>query len=141
MVNLDPPSIKSILLVDDNASLNMVNVRYVERLKIAQQVAEVRNGQEAIDFILKQNKFMDQKVNTFFPEFIILDLNMPVMDGFEFLASYQQLPPSFQNSRIIVLSSSSRQEEIDKALAYEWVEDYWIKPIKKEKWLELKENY
>jgi len=38
--------INSILLVDDNASLNMVNVRYIERLEIAQQVAEVRNGQE-----------------------------------------------------------------------------------------------
>ncbi len=131
--------ISSILLVDDNASLNMVNMRYIERLELAQQVAEVRNGQEAIDFVLKQNKYANGNP-TFVPEVIILDLNMPIMDGFEFLKKYQDIAPQLQTSRIIVLSSSNRQEEKEKALAFEAVEDYWVKPITKEKWLALKEN-
>lgn len=129
--------INSILLVDDNASLNMVNIRYIERLEIAQQVAEVRNGQEAIDFVLHQNKYANGNP-TFVPEVIILDLNMPIMDGFEFLEKYQDLVPDLQQSRIIVLSSSNRLEEKEKALEFDAVEDYWVKPITKEKWLTLK---
>lgn len=131
--------INSILLVDDNASLNMVNIRYIERLEIAQQVAEVRNGQEAIDFILHQNKYADENP-AFVPELIILDLNMPIMDGFEFLEKYQAIAPDLQDSRIIVLSSSNRVEEKEKVLIYEAVEDYWVKPITKEKWLSLKKE-
>ena len=132
-----PNRITSVLLVDDNASLNMVNMRYIERLEIAQQVAEVRNGQEAIDFVLHQNKYADENP-AFVPELIILDLNMPIMDGFEFLDKYQDIAPGLQESRIIVLSSSDRLEEKEKALVYEAVEDYWVKPITKEKWLTLK---
>ena len=131
--------INSILLVDDNASLNMVNVRYIERLEIAQQVAEVRNGQEAIDFVLHQNKYSKGNA-TFLPEVIILDLNMPIMDGFEFLKKYHDIDPELQKSRIIVLSSSNRLEEREKALAYGAVEEYWVKPITKEKWLTLKDK-
>ena len=130
--------ISSILLVDDNASLNMVNIRYIERLEVAQQVAEVRNGQDAIDFLLKQNKYANGNP-TFFPDVIILDLNMPIMDGFEFLEKYNDIVSDFQQSRIIVLSSTSRQDEKEKALGFEAVEDYWVKPITKEQWLTLKE--
>ena len=130
--------ISSILLVDDNASLNMVNIRYIERLEVAQQVAEVRNGQDAIDFLLKQNKYANGNP-TFFPDVIILDLNMPIMDGFEFLEKYKEIVSDFQQSRIIVLSSTSRQDEKEKALGFEAVEDYWVKPITKEQWLALKE--
>jgi len=131
--------ISSILLVDDNASLNMVNIRYIERLEVAQQVAEVRNGQDAIDFLLKQNKYANGNP-TFFPDVIILDLNMPIMDGFEFLEKYNDIVSDFQQSRIIVLSSTSRQDEKEKALGFEAVEDYWVKPITKEQWLTLKDQ-
>ena len=131
--------INSILLVDDNASLNMVNLRYIERLEIAQQVAEVRNGQEAVDFLLHQNKYANGNP-TFIPELIILDLNMPIMDGFEFLEKYQNIAPELQKSKIIVLSSSNREVEKEKALAYTAVEEYWVKPITKEKWLSLKKE-
>ncbi len=129
--------ISSILLVDDNASLNMVNIRYIKHLKIAEQVAEVRNGQEALDFILQQNRYEAPDASTFAPDVIILDLNMPIMDGFEFLEAYQKLDELLQTSRIIILSSSNRESEINKALEYPGVEGYWVKPITKEKWEEL----
>lgn len=132
--------ITSILLVDDNASLNMVNIRYIKRLGIAEKVAEVRNGKEALDFILQNNQVESPDSSVFAPDVIILDLNMPVMDGFEFLEAYHNLDHFLQTSQIIILSSSNRQEEINTALKYKGVKGYWVKPIKTEKWLELADN-
>jgi CheY-like chemotaxis protein len=77
-----------ILLVDDDPVNNFLNQRLLENLAVADQLMVALNGQEA--FALLEQHCPDVAC----PALILLDVNMPVMNGFEFLFAYQQLPPS-----------------------------------------------
>jgi len=90
---------KNILLVDDSESTNFFNKIIIER-NIFAQVATATSGLKALNYIksLLKNK---SKV----PEFILLDINMPEMDGWEFLKAYTSLTPRYINSKIIFSST------------------------------------
>jgi len=71
------------------------------------------------------------------PVILLLDINMPIMDGWEFLSKFNQILQSrnetiFRRLLIYVLSSSVDKKDIDKALLFENVTDYIIKPITKD---------
>ncbi len=79
---------------------------------------EVGNGEEALDFIL--SKCNIEIVVEQCPDLILLDLNMPVMDGFEFLEAFKQA--DFQNKdkvRIVVVTSSSNPKDMERLKAYD----------------------
>lgn len=85
----------SILLVDDNDSTNFFNKIVIER-NVFTQITLASNGLEALNHIkqlLKENKAV--------PEYILLDINMPVMNGWEFLEAYINLTPLYKNSKIV----------------------------------------
>lgn len=87
------------------------------------------NGQDAIDHI-KASKNNPAEL----PELILLDVNMPIMDGWQFLEEYSQmlnvLPKA---STIYMISSSNDEQDLTKAKKYsEIVKDYFLKPISKE---------
>jgi CheY-like chemotaxis protein len=112
--------LRKILLVDDSAPFN-----FLSRTIIKQQigdciVAEALNGQIALDYL---------KTNEDWPEVILLDINMPVMDGFQFLEAFEKLDRHAQNPKIFMLSSSSREEDHKKSMKYENVSDFFDKPL------------
>jgi CheY-like chemotaxis protein len=82
------------------------------------------NGKDALDIISG-----DQN-NTFVPDYIFVDLNMPVMDGFEFIQSFHSLPvQGKENTMIVVLTSSNNSNDRSRAIRL-GVENYVVKPIK-----------
>ena len=97
------PKIASILLVDDDLTVNYLNKKLLEKMAVAAQVLVAQNGQEALDLLATHC----QRATADCPALLFLDVKMPVLDGFGFLAAYQQLPPAQQRTSIIVMLTTS----------------------------------
>ena len=98
-------SVKKILLIDDSAATNNFHNRILTRLNFADEIVTTTNGREGLDYL---NESAD------LPEIIFLDLNMPILDGFEFLST---LDETFQQKNIekpLVVILSSSEESIDR---------------------------
>jgi CheY-like chemotaxis protein len=93
----------AVLLVDDDPTVNFLNQRLLSRLNVSQKVYVAQNGVEALT-MLNLHCQADSKTC---PALVLLDLNMPVMDGFQFLEAYQQMPVAQrQGTSVVVLTSS-----------------------------------
>ncbi|MGI4874307.1 MAG: response regulator [Janthinobacterium lividum] len=77
-----------ILLVDDDETTNFLNQRVLRRLEVAPQLVAGGNGAEALDYLTSLAKASEDSS----PTLILLDLQMPVLDGWTFLEAYRRLP-------------------------------------------------
>ena len=96
--------LRSVLLVDDDPTNNFLNQRLLKRLDIALEVAVAENGQEALALLLPAGH--DGPAPSF-PALILLDIQMPIMNGIEFLEAYQQLPAAQRRHTTVVVVSTS----------------------------------
>ena len=118
---------KSILLVDDDYVSNFIADHLLTKLDLCENVHFSRNGDEALKFL---NDCVD------FPEIIFLDINMPVMDGFEFIETFRELNLHKNKTRIIIYTASFRQQDIE-VLQSIGFNDFIIKPLTEEKLLDV----
>jgi len=111
---------KTVMIVEDDEGLQYYMKILIARLYKEVEVIQAYDGREALDYI-QDNR---EKI----PEVILLDLNMPGMNGFEFLENWQQ---SYADSEtnIVILTSSQKEEDKDRARTYSAVKDYLIKPV------------
>ncbi|MBX9851826.1 MAG: response regulator [Cytophagaceae bacterium] len=124
--------INSILLVDDDQINNFINRRIIKKLNIAEEVNVALNGEEALNYI---QTFCDQTGHC--PELILLDINMPVMNGFEFLNEFSHLQmKNKSNVKIIVLTTSTNPSDLQKLKEFS-VKGFVNKPLTEKKILEL----
>jgi CheY-like chemotaxis protein len=91
----------SVLLIDDDTTTNFLNKLLINTMGIAEQVLVAENGEEALRLLAPGQPA---------PALILLDMNMPVMNGLAFLESYTQLPPSA--SVIILLTTSVHERDL-----------------------------
>lgn len=114
---------RKILLVDDDKTYNFLHTRIFEITGIADEVSAALNGVQAIDLLRSSSD------NSTLPDVILLDLSMPVMDGFAFLEAFKQSDiPNKENVSIIIVTSSSDYR--DKARARELgVKHFMVKPV------------
>jgi CheY-like chemotaxis protein len=97
-----------IMLVDDDPITNFINHVTLTRMKISRNIAITRNGEEALLY-LDEYKSQHQSM----PELIILDVLMPVMDGFEFLEKFERVcNPQFRKTKVIMLSTLFSKSDI-----------------------------
>jgi CheY-like chemotaxis protein len=118
---------KKILLVDDDEASIYITQRILNKAEIEAEVLLAKHGQEALE-IVKEVCQQEQC-----PELILLDINMPVMDGFEFLEELQKSTDlSSAPIKIVLLSSSTHELDLAKAKKYPVI-DYIEKPLSPEK--------
>ncbi|MDB5193051.1 MAG: two-component response regulator [Segetibacter sp.] len=118
----------NVLLVEDDPITIMVCDRIIKMSAFAENVTSCENGKKAIDFLNNQ-----RTASLDFPEVIFLDINMPVMNGWDFLEEFEKVQHSFTTlPRIYILSSTVDPEDYKKAKSYSSVEDFISKPLSKE---------
>lgn len=120
--------LKRVLLVDDDEISNMISHRLITQLNIAENITTLNNGKEAIDY-LERNMIESMPQ----PELIFLDINMPVMDGFEFLEEMQK-DNRFKETQIkvVILTSSADPVDLNRSKKYK-IDAYVNKPLSTEK--------
>lgn len=125
--------IKTLTLVDDDDIFVFLTKKVVEQTKLVDLIKVFGNGLDALNF-LKENK---NNVSAL-PEIILLDLSMPIMNGWQFLEEYTKLNPTIgKKITIYICSSSISPDDITRAKAISEVSDYIIKPITKDKLIDL----
>lgn len=116
---------KFYLVIDDDKINNMVCESVIRKLHPANKVISFLRAEDAIIYL--QNS-----ANTK-PDIILLDINMPEMNGWEFLDVYIKENNENNLAHIFMLSSSINQADFDKAKKYQEVVDYIVKPFSKDK--------
>lgn len=114
----------NLLIIDDDDISSFINVRVAQMCGLFEQINTVHDGRAALDF------FSDVCEGTApAPDIILLDLNMPLINGFDFIRALQQLSfPNKENVRIVVLTSSGQPHDQQQAHAL-GVDDYLVKPL------------
>ncbi len=97
------PQLSSILLVDDDSTTNFLNKLLFTRLGVTEQLIIAGNGVEALAVLAETCTPVGPRC----PALILLDVNMPVMNGIEFLEAYAGLPLAQQKAIVIVLLTTS----------------------------------
>nr|WP_315167312.1 response regulator [uncultured Flavobacterium sp.] len=118
-----------ILCVDDDPITLMLCKKVISKLSFAQEIITAQNGEEALAYFntLKHNKTDSLSKS---PQLIFLDLNMPVMGGWEFLDLFNSDEFSeFKSTKVIILSSTIDPQDLEKAKTYPVVIDFLSKPI------------
>jgi CheY-like chemotaxis protein len=98
--------LKCVLLVDDDDGANFINRMIIEEAGITDHIEITLNGKEALEYLTGTGKYKD-KGTRIAPELILLDINMPVIDGWEFLDEYHKLEDSQKNRPTIILLTTS----------------------------------
>ncbi len=118
--------INDIFLIDDDRLVNFLNQEIIKDAYPEKKVRSFENASEAIE-ILKQ---IVVKPSESLPQLILLDINMPVMDGWEFLDAFIQLPQNIiDNCKVVMHTSSIDPRDIEKAKSFSAVTDFITKPL------------
>jgi CheY-like chemotaxis protein len=122
-----------LYVVDDDEIYQFIVKRIISESCVANEIKGFLNGKDAIETLKSAIEHPDQ-----IPEIILLDLTMPVMDGWQFLEQYILLKPKIgKRVTIYVVSSSVNPVDVERARHIEHVSDYVVKPITKDKFMDL----
>lgn len=115
-----------VLLVEDNPDDVKLTLRAFKKQQINSEVVVARDGVEATDFLFGRNKFAERDLSQM-PTFVLLDLKLPKMDGFEVLEAIRSHK---ETARIPVVIMTTSQEERDIEKGYRLgVNSYIRKPV------------
>ena len=120
-----------ILCVDDDPITLMLCKKVIGKTTFSNKIITAQNGEEALSYFdAIRNEFEVNNKTTPLPQLIFLDLNMPVMGGWEFLDCFSTSNYSnFNTIKVVVLSSTIDPEDLQKASTYPMVIDFLSKPI------------
>jgi CheY-like chemotaxis protein len=118
--------LQTIVAAEDEESDRFILNLAFQRAKLPQRLVMVRNGRECVDYLGGLAPYDDRVLNPV-PVLLLLDLKMPVMDGFEVL-TWLATQPDLKHLPAIVFSSSSYDSDIEKAQQL-GARDYFVKPL------------
>ncbi len=125
--------IKSLTLIDDDDVFVFLTKKVIEETNLVDLIKVFENGLDAINYLKEHKEDIE-----LLPEIILLDLSMPIMNGWQFLDEFVSLNPIIgKKITIYICSSSISPDDVEKAKTINEVTDYIIKPITKDKLIDL----
>jgi CheY-like chemotaxis protein len=119
----------TVMLIDDNEIDNLINQKIIEASNICKNILTHSSGKSALEFLRNIEQLKDTS-STVLPELIFLDIDMPLMDGFQFLEEFDKLGDVIKAScKVIMLTSSINPQDMGKARKYTYVRQYINKPL------------
>jgi|TARA_B110000902_G_C14131446_1_gene522160 CheY-like chemotaxis protein len=116
---------KHILLIDDNEIDSYISKHMITKKKAPQKISVQSSAIDALEFLgmLKNN-------NEEFPDHIFVDIQMPVMNGFEFLEEFSKFPQVLiDHCKVIMLTSSSHEQDRTRSFKFPFVKKFITKPL------------
>ncbi len=109
------------MVVDDSALERFLAETIMKGARFAEKVISFNNGPDALAHLQKTEQL---------PDVILLDIQMPLMTGFEFLEEYMQLPENIQqHCKVVMFSSTLADEDMTRIKQYPFVKKYFSKPL------------
>jgi CheY-like chemotaxis protein len=130
--------VHSIMLVDDNADDNYFHKRVILKSAAADVVLVMQSGEEALEYLIANQQGDSKNL----PNLIFLDINMPGMNGWEFIEQYKKLDTTLQsNIFIVMLTTSANPDHSTLAKSEVALADFRTKPLSKEMLDEILTRY
>ncbi len=128
----------SVMLIDDNEIDNLINQKMVEAAHLSDYIYTHTGAKSAIEFLKNIEQLEKDIVESVLPDVIFLDIDMPLMDGFQFLEEFNKLKDTtISKCKIIMLTSSINPQDVSKSKKYESVKKYLNKPLSQESLMDL----
>lgn len=116
---------KSVLIIDNDPIYRTISHKIIEKLDLAETIYVEKNGYTAIQFLTNM-----LENNSSLPQIILLDIEMPVMNGWEFMDEYCKIENTLLSGiEIYIVSSSISQVDKDKANTYSEIKGFISKPL------------
>lgn len=130
-----------ILLVDDDHTDNLFHSNRILKSGVCEHIEIAYDGKKALDYLMEVHNSGEQN-NHPKPDLIYLDINMPKMNGFEFLENYGKLDEKVKSDIVIImLTTSLNPDDRKKALQFKEVNEFQTKPLSVESVIETVEKY
>lgn len=128
-----------VLLIDDDEATNFYHTIILEEEFIDVHIQAVKSANEGLDYLLCKGNYSDSPQ----PGIIFLDINMPGMNGWDFVAKYNELSKDIHNRSVVVmLTTSLNPDDREKAAAIPMVKEFVNKPLTPETfWKVVNENF
>ncbi|MEM7292698.1 MAG: response regulator [Pseudomonadota bacterium] len=122
--------LNTVMLIDDMEADNYINRLMIESMNIAERVVDFEYAEKALEYLNSEDR----------PgvDVIFLDINMPRMDGFEFLDEYKNLDPQLKSKVVVImLTTSMAQYDRERAKTYADLDDFQNKPLSRDSLREM----
>lgn len=117
---------KELLIIDDDYSFHLILQKSLNALDPELTIHSLYDGLDAIEFVRDPMEDLEKD----YKSVILLDLTMPILDGWGFLDLFHTLPKSIQeNYTIFIVSSSINKSDRERAMSYDSVKNYFSKPL------------
>lgn len=119
------------MLIDDSEIDNFINQKMVEGCNFAERIYVHTSSKSALEFLMNFERA--HLPNELIPEIIFLDINMPIMDGFQFAEEFQKIAPNvYSKVKIVFLTSSLNPVDQKRAMSVRGVYSFLNKPLGKD---------
>ena len=127
-----------VLLVEDNMNDAELAIREFRKNRLANNLVHVKDGEEALDFLFARGKFAGERDMAFLPKVVLLDIQMPKVNGIEVLR-IMKTDDRTKSTPVVILTSSKEDPDIQQCYAL-GANSYIVKPVNFERFAEAIRN-
>lgn len=125
----DSSKLNAVMLIDDNEIDNLINQKMIESINMADNIFIHSGAKSALEYLRNIEKIKIGAEN-FLPNYIFLDIDMPLMDGFQFVDEFEKLSDITKNfCKVVLLTSSFDPKDISKSRKNNYILKYLNKPL------------